>query len=160
MHAGNAGINLAVKPIEGTQSNWQLFNENLPEIGIGAVWIVLHNAQSEAIDLSKAKWSLEVGRQEYAPATASQMLKRYYKKRHIRMHTIKADETARRNLEGLALHLDRVGPSMDSSGFLFFQIEPTRAANWTRNGTLRLKSITLSQGRQITISLPLSYANP
>ena len=73
LHAGDAGVNLRVKPIEGIQSYWQLFNENLPEAGIGAIWVVLSNTQTEAIDLSKARWTLTFGHRDYARASASEI---------------------------------------------------------------------------------------
>jgi hypothetical protein len=160
LHASNSGIDLAAKPIEGTASYWQLFDDNLPEIGIGAVWVVIHSNRDDAIDLTKAKWSIKIGELVHTPLSTSEILKLYYKGRKIRMYTLKADETARRNLDNLEFHPGGKSSSLMHDGFVFFRIAPTQVPDWTRGGILRLEDIRLINGQKITIELPLSYANP
>ncbi len=160
MRTSKAGIDLAAKPIEGTYQNWQLFNENLPERGIGVVWVILKNKQKETIDTTKAEWSLDIGPKKYGPVTASQVLMRYYRQSQVRFYSLKAEEKATEDLQKLAFQLDSLGSHRESAGFLYFPIEPTRTANWSHKGMLRLKGITLSSGQQVAIELPLSHANP
>jgi hypothetical protein len=154
------GLGLQVKPIEGTHDNWRLFNENLPENGIGAVWFVLHNRRRDEVDVTAIKWILKLGNENYRPIRAAETLHRFQKYHRTRMITLKAEEDSLKVLRDLEYHANRLESSRPGSGYLFFPIHPTPNASWCRNAVLRLEGIVLSDGRELAIDLPLSHADP
>src|SRR5512136_2224160 len=54
--AGNHGVEIRAKVIDGINSYWELFDDYLPEIGIAALWVIVRNPGPSDIRLSKAKW--------------------------------------------------------------------------------------------------------
>jgi len=157
---GNSGLSLAVKPIEGIKAYWELFDDNLPEIGIAAAWVIVKNTSNGTIDLTHSKWAVQIGGRKYARMQNAAVMSRYYKGRYIRMYTAEADGRARQDLERMTLHSGRLEPAMGAEGLVFFRIDPPPAARWTRGAILRINNIRIDDGKWIELNLPLAYASP
>jgi hypothetical protein len=160
IRARNSSLDLAVRPIEGLHAYWQLFDDNLPKIGIAAAWIVAKNTSHGTIDLTHSKWSVHIGGRKYPRMENAAVLSRYYKGQHIRIYTLEADGRARQDLEKITLHAGRLQPAMSAEGLAFFRIEPSPAAEWTRGAVLRISDIRIDDDRWIDLNLPLAYASP
>jgi hypothetical protein len=160
VRGGNSGLNLAVKPIEGIKAYWELFDDNLPEIGIAAVWVTAKNTSGQTIDLTRSKWTVHIGDRKMARLENAAVLNRYYKGRQIRMYTVEADQRARRDLERMTFHPGRLQPAMGAEGLIFFRIDPSPAAQWTRGAILQINHVRIDNGKWIELNLPLTYASP
>ncbi len=160
LRADRSGLTLAVKPIQGVNEYWDLFNDNLPEIGIAAAWVKLSNSGSGTLDLSKSEWTLQIGGRTLARMQTAKVLTEYYKRRHIRMYLVSADVKAQKELENISFHQVRLRPSGEAEGLVFFHIDPAFAPLWARNATLQVTDIRTSAGKRFDLSLSLSYATP
>ncbi|HYK87854.1 MAG TPA: hypothetical protein VE398_03745 [Acidobacteriota bacterium] len=160
LRANSSGLALAIKPIEGVNEYWDLFNDNLPEIGITAAWISLRNTSGDTLDLSCSKWNLQIGERRFARIGDSKVLDKYYKSRHIRMYQMSADLKARRDLETIVLHAGRLRASGKVEGLVFFQVDPSLASSWTRGSLLHISNIRGAGGKRIEVNLSLVYASP
>jgi hypothetical protein len=161
LRAGNYGLELAVKPIEGVHSYWQLFDDNLPEIGIAAAWVALKNSGSGTIDLKRAKWSIDVGGgRTFGRLDNAQVLDMYYKRRHIRMYSVYTDRKAQQNLERISLRTRMLKPSTEVTGLVFFSTDPASAPDWTRRAVLQIRNIRVTGKKPFELTLPLAYAHP
>jgi hypothetical protein len=154
------GLILSARPVVTAQEYWELFDDNLPEIGICAAWIRIRNNGQQDADLAGTTWSLLIGEVHYKLLKPSQVLERYYKGRHIRMYTVSADRQALRNLEALEFHGGQLNSREENEGFIFFQMPPTLANNWVSGATLASDGIRLANKTKISFRLPLTYANP
>lgn len=160
LRTDRSGLTLEVKPIQGVNEYWDLFNDNLPEIGIAAAWVKLSNSGSETLDLSESRWTLKIGERTLARMQTSKVLKEYYKRRHIRMYLVSADAKAQKELDNISFHQGRLRPSGESEGLVFFHIDPSSAPQWARNATLRISGIRPPAGKRFDLRLSLAYATP
>jgi len=160
LRVDKSGLTLAIKPIEGVNEYWNLFNDNLPEIGIAAAWVEFRNAGDATLDLSKCKWSLQIGARTFDRMENSKVLSRYYKLRHIRMYLVSADRKAQQELENIAFHQGRLRPSGNAEGLIFFQIDPSLAPRWTQGATMQVGDVRTAAGKRFDLSLSLAYATP
>src|SRR4026208_1396480 len=55
------GLRVEVRSIDGTADYWDMFNENLPEAGIGVLWARVSNTRSEPVQFKELEWLLKVG---------------------------------------------------------------------------------------------------
>lgn len=160
LRASNSGLNLSVKPIESIHAYWELFDDNLPEIGIAAVWVVVGNTSDATIDLTHSQWFVQLGERKYVRMENAALFSRYYRGRNVRMYTVNADKRARLDLERMTLHPGRLRQAMQADGFVFFGIDPSRAPQWTRGARLQIRGIRIENGKRIKLNLPLAYASP
>ncbi len=160
LRADRSGLILAVKPIQGVNEYWDLFNDNLPEIGIAAAWVKLSNSGSGTLDLSRSHWALQIGERTFARMETSEILTHYYKRRHIRMYLISADRRAHKELENIAFHWVRLRPSGEAEGLVFFHIDASLAPLWARSATLQISNIRNAAGKGFDLNLSLAYATP
>ncbi len=159
LKANKEELGLAVKPLEGVQTYWDYFEDDLPEIGIVAIWAVVRNEGDQSVDLAHAQWSIQIGPRKFERLDIPQVLNRYYKNRHIRIYSEHADSTARLRLERISLPRSELRPSKEVAGFIFFHIDPAQSQRWTQGASLRLRA-GREQGKKIELLLPLSYARP
>lgn len=158
--AGRDGIEIRAKPIEGIDSYLELFDDNLPEIGIAAVWVIVRNVRAEEISLENARWNLRVGGDGASDLGVSQIFEAYYKRRGIRFYSQYMDERERADLQNLIFKGGRIPPSREQSGFVFFRIEPVLNAEWACTAVLGLRDIRISDHQKADLEVSLSYANP
>jgi len=152
------GVELSVKPIQGRDSYWSLFDDNLPEAGIGAIWVAAKNVADGEIDFTKARWMLRRGSADQPALDGDQVFKLYYRARHIRMYGVETDRQAKLALERIRFQSGLIRPSMIQEGFLFFRVVPSSALDWS--GTLIVDNIRLKDARISSLQVQLTYANP
>jgi hypothetical protein len=158
--ASGAGVEMGVKPIQGRDSYWSLFDDNLPEAGIAALWVSVRNVADGEIDFSKVKWVLRRGGTDQLALDGDHVFKLYYRARHVRMYGVETDRQARLAMERIRFQPGRIRPSMVREGFLFFRVVPSSALDWTGLGTLFADNIRLRDGRMSSLQVHLAHANP
>jgi len=139
--------------------HWQLFEEDLPKIGLGALWVRIDNTREGAISVKDARWTLRKGGRFFASLGAKDVLKRFYSGQGIRMYSVAAHEKARKGLDGLVLKAGTIPPSGFLEGFLFFKTDPGNR-RWSTGAILSGRDIQLETRKEIEIELPISNANP
>ena len=155
------GVELSVMPVQGRDSYWSLFDDNLPEAGIGALWVSVKNLGDAEIDFSRVKWVMLRRDGTNQPALdGNQVFRLYYHARHIRMYAAENDRRARLALERIRFQPGRIAPSMNREGFLFFRIVPSSSFDWSGHGTLIADNIRFRDGRMSSLQVHLAYANP
>lgn len=154
------GVELSVKAIEGRDNYWSLFDDDLPQAGIGAIWVSVKNVSDSEIDLSKLKWVLRRGGTDEPALDGDQVFKLYYRARHIQMYGIETDRRAKLALEKIRFQAGRIRPRMVREGFLFFRVAPASAQDWVGNGILRAENVRLTEGRTSSLQVHFAYANP
>lgn len=160
LHAGAPGIEMSVMPIRGRDSYWSLFDDNLPEAGIAAVWVTVRNTADAELDLSRVKWVLSRDGRDYPALNGDQVFKLYYQARHVRMYAAESDRRARLALERIRFQPGRVSPSANREGFVFFRIDPGASPDWSERGILIADDIRVGNNRMSMLQVHLSYAHP
>ncbi len=158
--ASREGIEIRAKPIEGMDNYLELFDDNLPEIGIAAVWATVRNLRDEDISFEHARWDLRAAGNNYSELTISQVFGHYYKRRGVRLYSQYADQRERADLDRLILKDGQIRPGQERAGFLFFNIPSVPSAGWARTTMLRVRDIRFPRHRKADITVSLSYANP
>ena len=158
--AKSDGIDLRVTPVNGLPTYQELFKENLPAIGIAAVWVSMRNEGSVTVDLSHSKWTYHRDGKKYRSLSTSDLFARYYSARHIRTYTLHVDEEARHRAEKLMFRPARLTPGMEQNGFVYFGINPAWGPDWATAGLLLVQNIRGQEGRKLSIGINLSNANP
>ena len=153
------GVNLEAYPLEGHETYWEVFDEDLPRAGIAAVWVKFVSAREDALDLKGLQIKLRAGARDLSPLAAHEVLEQYYRGRGIRAYGVLAHEKSRQEIGALILKPRTLAPNGSVEGFLFFKIDPDRSKTWTRGTSLVVEKIRLSNGKQIQIVRPLSDAN-
>lgn len=150
------GLRLEIRPIEGTADYWDMFDEDLPEAGIGVLWARLSNTSSEPAHLKDLKWLLKMGMKNFNGLNSGEVLDQFYKGTGRRMRTLAADESARRALERKMFKPSLLPPSQMLEGFVFLRIPKNSVTNWYQNGTVMARGVRLQDGRKIQIEVSLS----
>lgn len=148
-------VRTLVFPLEGTETQWQHFGDDLPRLGIGPLWVRVDNGSREPIDLRGLEWTLIVGPSKYRDLRDEQVLRRYHKRKNVRMYTLKAEEKALYSLKNSALPKVAVHPGQSVEGFVFIRIDPTEDAAWSRGGALVADGIKLTGGSKVRIRISL-----
>jgi hypothetical protein len=154
------GVSLGAHSIVGRDAYWDHFDDNLPEIGIVAVWVSIRNQRAGKIDLGDSKWSLKTATQKYRALDSSKLMDIYYDKRNVRLRSENADRKARRNLNNIILKPGSIGPDLRRDGFLFFRLKREADRQWSRDSVLEAKGVRLEDGSKIDLTLSLSNGNP
>jgi hypothetical protein len=155
--AGTIGVQ--AKPIESLEQYWALFDDNLPEAGIGVVWVALRNSGESEIDTSETRWKLRRGDRTTVALDTNQIFNRYYRGRQIRVYGVSADLQARVDLETALLKRGPIRPAATAHGLIFFAVSPG-SRNWADGGTLVADKIRLADGRTATVQIPFPHARP
>src|SRR5438034_11704580 len=101
LNASREGVVVRAYPIEHYEDYWQVFEEDLPKIGLGALWVRIDNSRPGAIDLKDARWTLRKGERSFTSLDAKDVLKQFYSGQGIRMYSVAVHEKARKGLERL-----------------------------------------------------------
>ena len=86
----HGGVTLEAHPVAGEDAYLELFDDNLPELGIAAIRVVVRNGRDAALSWEKAQWRLQTGSRKYASLNSDGVLRRYHKGRGIRFLTVHA----------------------------------------------------------------------
>jgi hypothetical protein len=159
-HASAPGVELGVKPILEREEYWSLFDDNLPEAGIAAVWVSVKNLSDREIDFSGVRWVLRRGMADQAALTSDQVFKIYYRARHIRMYAAETDRRARLAMERVRFQPGSIHPSAERDGFLFFHVYSSALQEWTGRGTLCAENVRLNDGITSSLQVHFTHANP
>ena len=161
VHQGATGeLEVKAVPIRKTDDYWELFDDNLPEIGLVAVWVELRNSGRDAIDLSRLRWQLSRGNFVFREASSNEIFERYYKLRKVRMYSLKSDQAAREAMSKMLLKSVLLRPSDTSKGFLLFKANSPQPADWSRGSVLIAQGPQAGAGGRQALELPLDNANP
>jgi len=155
MRAGQDGVDIGVRPIKGEDEYLQWFDDNLPRIGVVALWVEIRNRRAHAIELRPANWILRVGDQNLRAMTTSEVFERYYHGHHIRMYSVGSDRSARLNMDPVVFHPGRLQPTLKREGLVFFGIDPEMASSWHSGATLFLRDILLDRHSKTTFAIAL-----
>jgi hypothetical protein len=152
-----AGVVVEAAPVRSWEDYWSLFDDNLPEIGLLAVWVEVRNDGPEEIDLGEVKWQLIKGSETLRAAGIDDLFSRYYDRRQLRVYNVDADKQARRSFSRWMLASDRLPPSQSRQGFLFFRSGSSMGPDWNRDAVLIARG---RRGAVRNMELPLFNANP
>lgn len=151
------GLHLRAAALRDRELNWEVFDENLPALGITAVWVELENRRSAPADLRRCEWRLRVAGREQRALSAREVMGAYYEGRRIRMYSPKGDTEVRARLEELILAGTVLAPGARRSGYLFFRVGRRAGAG---PAALRVRNVRLDARTGIDLELLLPYADP
>ncbi len=156
------GIEFGATAIVGLDRYWELFDDNLPESGIGAVWIEVRNQSASELNMSPVRWKLRGSQdqQGVSELDATAFFDRYYRMRRLRMIPTEADRKSKMDLENVRFQGVRIPPHSGRHGFLFFRIDPTTSEDWVGDSILIAERLRDSHGKTISPRVPLAHANP
>jgi hypothetical protein len=154
------GVELRAVPLEGKESYWELFDENLPALGIVALWVEFRNHRQTQVTLTDAPWRLQIPAGKTGSLDAAQVMKRYHSRTGSRMYSISAEAEARGKLERLLFMPGVLAPGRARTGFLFFAVDPKQEVRWNEAATLIGPPVRCAGYRTVTIELALDYATP
>lgn len=160
LRAEQHGVILEARPINGTTLNYDIFDDDLPRAGIAPVWVKLHNATTQRLDLARIRWDLRVGYHASRELNASAVLKRFYEGRKIRMYSEETHREALKDLEQIRFSPRRLNSSEQIEGFVFFKIDPQLSGIWMQRSSLVVRGIQNSDGSEIRLELLIHNANP
>ncbi len=158
--AEDRDIRIDIMPIEGNSSYEDLFEEDLPRLGIAAAWVSIRNMGSAPVDLRHLEWFLYRNGIRYKELRTNQLLSRYYKARNIRAYTLNADQKARLKVEKLLFRSDSLTPGALEDGFVYFEIDPAIAPAWIAGGFIQARDIRLEDGSKISIEVHFAHVDP
>lgn len=159
-HAARDGIEIAVRTIEGEDEYLDLFDNDLPGIGMVAVWVEVRNTRPDAIQLKPDLWSMRTGARRVPAMSVAEVYERYYEGRRVRMYAVRTDGAARSRMQQALLAEGRIPPSETRRGFLLFRIDPAAAPGWSGGAVLVARDILPDSGTATTIEISLSHADP
>ncbi len=154
------GVTLEAHPVAGEDAYLELFDDNLPELGIAAIRVVVRNGRDAALSWEKAQWRLQTGSRKYASLNSDGVLRRYHKGRGIRFLTVHAEQRVQERLQAVMFRPSRVGPAESRDGFVFFRTDTAPSAEWVKDARLILRGLRTADGKSLTFDLPLAYAHP
>jgi hypothetical protein len=160
LRGSREGVEIGVTPIVAEDEYLQLFDDDLPEIGIAALWVEVHNTRSTAIEMNPVGWHLRTSGQESSSLSIEEVFARYYQGRKVRMYAIGTDGTARLNMERVIFRPGPIQPAAKRQGFVFFRLNPAIPSGWNRGATLGVDNIWLDRSNKINLEIALSHANP
>jgi hypothetical protein len=159
VQAETDGITLRASPIVGKESYNELFDDDLPQVGIIAVWVALENHSKQPVAVDPKRWYMLAASRRCPVMPSNEMMDRYYRERGIRLYIVQADERARDRLQKLSLQRGELAPGTSAEGFVFFRTDGSAPPSWNRDARLMAKGIKLGGKRKLDMELPL-YAHP
>jgi hypothetical protein len=157
-HTEAGGIVLRARAIVDQETYSDLFDDDLPRLGIIATWVSLENQSREEAAVDPGKWHLQIAGSRHPAMSSDDVVDLYYQERHIRIYAETADERARGRLEKLSLEPMQLAPGASAQGFVFFRIGAPPPPSWNLDATLMATGIKLGGGRKLDMHLPL-YAH-
>lgn len=157
-NASAEGVEVRVRPIRGEDEYLQWFDDDLPAVGIVGVWVEIENTRAQAIGVRPSSWVLRTQGRTYRSLTVSEVYKRYYSMRHVRMYDVETDLEARSNMKRIELSGGPVAAGSRRSGFVFFSIDPRRAPAWDKSATIVAGEFQLDSRSKTSILVLLSHA--
>jgi hypothetical protein len=151
-------IEMGVRPIRSEAEYLQYFDDNLPAIGIAAIWMEVSNSRTRSVSMQPASWVLRIGDRDFHSMTVSEVFTRYYRQRRIRMYSVRNDREARQDLEKMALGDAPIAPAAQRRGFVFFRIDPQMASDWDHRATLVARDVLLDGGSKTVLRIALFHA--
>jgi hypothetical protein len=158
--ASREGVTLGAHAIEGRESYWELFDDELPLIGIAVLWIRVENSRTEPIDLSDLSWTLQTGSETFSGLSIDQVLERYYARRGVRFYSMNSDRKAREDLERVTLKGGLLAPSSVRQGFVFLEVDRSLGHGWSRGARLFARGIRLESRQRIQFEISPVDAQP
>lgn len=158
-HAETNGITLRARPIVAKESYSELFDDDLPQFGIIAVWATLENHSQNTVAVDPKQWYLLAASRRCPVLPVNKVVDRYYRGRGIRFYTVRTDERTRERLQRLSLQGGSLAPGSSAEGFVFFRIDGSAPPSWNHDATLMAKGIKPGGERKLEMQLPL-YAHP
>ena len=135
------GFALKARPVAERDLSLELFDEDLPALGIAAVWVEIGNRRDSPADLRRARWAVEIAGRRSDALSTDAVLKRFYRARKIRMYTTKTDADARRAIESLRLRVEVLPAGGSASGFLYCAADPALGSGWARRAALAVRGV-------------------
>jgi hypothetical protein len=158
--ASREGITLGAHVIEGRESYWELFDDELPLIGIAAMWVRIENSRAGPIDLSDLTWTLQSGSETFSGLSVDQVLERYYERRGVRFYSLNSDRKTREDLERVTLKGGLLPASAVNQGFVFLEVDQSSGHGWSRGARLFARGIRLESRQRIQFELSPVDAQP
>jgi hypothetical protein len=152
------GIDVGVRPIRSEAEYLQYFDDNLPAIGIAAIWMEVSNSRTRSVSMQPASWVLRIGDRDFHSMTVSEVFNRYYRQRRIRIYSVRNDRAARQDLEKVSLGDAPIAPAAQRRGFVFFRIDPQMASDWDHRATLVARNVLLDRGSKTVLRIALFHA--
>jgi len=153
-------VQLTAVAFSGAEQYLELFDDNLPEIGLVATRITLRNESSQPLEIPSKPWALQIGDRQFKALDVEALLENYYKGRQIRMYTVQADETARLGILKLLFTPGQLPPKTSRDGLAFFKLDANHLTRWPAGAILLSKMLRLADGRKISLELAFSHATP
>jgi hypothetical protein len=138
----------------------QIFDENLTDAGITAVWVSLENQGDLTCNLGQARWSLHISGQHLSRITSREVLKRYYQHKGIRAYSIRSDSSAEQKLDSISLTSGNLPPGRKESGLIFFRLANLPASTDTSRAILKMRKLPPCGQDAREIELVLTDADP
>ena len=160
LQASREGVTLGAHLIEGRENYWELFDDELPQIGIAALWVRIENSRTEPIDLSDLTWELEARGESFSDLSTDQVLDRFYDRRGIRFYSVHSDRKTREDLEKVMLKTGRLLPAAISQGFVFLDVNPSAGHGWSHGAKLFARGIRLENRQKIEFEFSPIDAHP
>ena len=154
------GLDLRAVPLEGRSCYWEVFDENLPALGIVALWVEIRNGRRTPVTLTDARWRLQIPGGKTGSLDAVEVMKRYHSKAGTRIYSTAAEADSRGKLDHLLLAPGNLAAGQSRSGFLFFAVDPEQEVHWSQAARLIAPPIRCAGWRAAIIELPLAYATP
>ncbi len=158
--ASARGIEVEAVPIRTWEQNMLLFDDNLPAVGLLAVWVDLRDASTKALDLKHVKWELRRGNEKFPHVGLDDVFRQYYKRHHTRLYSVNADHQARQALAKWTFDDASLEPSGSRKGFLFFKARSAQSPDWTHGTVLVVNGLALEGSKGSSLELPLFHASP
>jgi hypothetical protein len=158
--ASREGVTLGAHAIEGRESYWELFDDELPLIGIAALWVRIENSRAGPIDLSDLTWTLQTGSETFSALSVDQVLERYYERRGVRFYSLNSDRKTREDLERVTLKGGLLPPSGVCQGFVFLEVDDSSGHGWSGGARLFARGIRLEGRKKIQFEFSPVDAQP
>ncbi len=159
IHKSSNGIDIGVRPLVKEDEYLRLFDDDLPKIGIVALYVEVRNESKSNLAIDPGSWFLRTGGSRFPALSVTKVFERYYSAHHIRMVSAARDSKARLEFEQTVIKKGSIEPAGVLGGFVFFQMDPGMAAGWDRGATLVARGLLVDQ-RSATMEITLTHANP
>jgi hypothetical protein len=155
-----ADVRLTAVALSHAEQYLELFDDNLPEIGLVATRIIIKNESTQPLIVPRKPWALRIGDRQFDELDAQSLLKSYYEGRQIRMFTVQTDETARLGLLRLLFTPGQIPPHASQDGLAFFKLDAIHLTRWPTGAALISQLLAFADGRKISLELNFSHATP
>src|SRR4030095_9800394 len=160
LQASREGVTLGAHLIEGGENCWELFDDELPLIGIAALWVRIENSRAEPIDLSDLTWTLQTESETFSGLSVDQVLELYYERRGVRFYSLNSDRKTREDLERVTLKGGLLPASAVDQGFVFLEVDQFSGHGWSRGARLFARGIRLESRQRIQFEFSPVHAQP